>query len=81
MSLAAHITAQLRPLVRCRTCTVLAQMSDEDRADFAAAVGTYPGSVIARALTTRLTELGREDTVEEGSVRKHIRDGHDDSPR
>src|SRR5665648_931837 len=38
MSLAAHITAQVQPQVKCKTCTILAQMSDEDRADFDAAI-------------------------------------------
>jgi len=76
MSLAAHITAQIQPRVKCRTCTILAQMSDEDRADFDAAVGTHPASVIARAITAQLLELGRTDTISESSVRKHIREGH-----
>ena len=76
MSLAAHLTAQIQPRVKCMTCIILAQLSDEDRADFGSAAGTYPASVIARALNAQLTELGREDTVSEGSVRKHIRDGH-----
>ena len=76
MRLAAHITAQLRPLVKCRTCTILAQMSDEDRADFESAVGAHPASVIARAITAQLLERGRTDTISESSVRKHIRDGH-----
>ena len=76
MSLAAHITAQIHPLVKCRTCTLLAQLSDEDRADFGSAAGTYPASVIARAIAAELLELGRTDSVSEGSVRKHIRDGH-----
>jgi len=76
MSLAAHITAQIQPRVKCRTCVILAQLSDEDRADFAAAAGTHPSSVIARAISAQLLELGRTDTISEGSVRKHIRDGH-----
>ena len=76
MSLAAHITAQIHPLVKCRTCTILTQMSDEDRADFESAVGAHPASVIARAIAAELLELGRTDTLGEGSVRTHIRDGH-----
>jgi len=76
MSLAAHITAQIHPLVKCRTCTILAQLSNEDRADFATAAGAHPASVIARAIAAELLELGRTDTISEGSVRKHIRDGH-----
>ena len=76
MRLAAHITAQIQPRVKCRTCVILAQMSDEDRADFDAGVVAHPASVLARAITTKLLELGRTDTISEGSVRKHIRDGH-----
>ena len=76
MSLAAHITAQVQPQVKCKTCTILAQMSDEDRADFDAAVVAHPASVIARAITAELVEQGRADTVSESSVRKHIREGH-----
>ena len=76
MSLAAHITAQIHPQVKCRTCVILAQMSDEDRADFDAVVGTHPASVIARAITAELAEQGKADTVSESSVRKHIREGH-----
>ena len=76
MSLAAHLTAQIQPRVKCRTCIILTQLSAEDRADFSSAAGTYPASVIGRAINAQLTELGRTDTVSEGSVRKHIRDGH-----
>jgi len=76
MSLAAHITAQIHPQVKCRTCVILAQMSDEDRADFDSAAGTHPASVIARAITAELVEQGRTDAVSESSVRKHIREGH-----
>ena len=76
MRLASHITAQMHPLQRCKTCVTLGALTAEDRADFTAAVGKYPGSIIARALNARLPELGREDTVSEESVRRHIRDGH-----
>ena len=76
MSLAAHITAQIHPRVKCRTCVILAQMSDEDRADFATAVVAHPASVIARAITAELVEQGKTDAVSESSVRKHIREGH-----
>jgi len=76
MRLASHITAQIRPAQKCKTCATLDALTDEDRADFTDALGKYPGSIIARALNARLIELGREDTVSEESVRRHIRDGH-----
>jgi len=76
MRLASHITALICPTQRCKTCANLDALTDEDRADFTAAIGKYPGSIIARALNARLPELGREDTVSEESVRRHIRDGH-----
>lgn len=76
MSLTAHIAEQIQPRVKCRTCAILAQMSDEDQADFGSAAGTYPASVIARAITAELAEQGKADAVSESSVRKHIREGH-----
>ena len=51
MRLGSHITAQTDPALKCRTCYILGTLTDEDRADFAAAYahpsicGNAPASV------------------------------------
>ena len=76
MSLASLIREQMVPVVKCKTCLILNRLPEEDRADFEAARGQVAGSVLARALTARLTELGIDETMGETSVRQHIRERH-----
>jgi hypothetical protein len=78
VSLADHVRAALTPArPACKTCQVLGDLDAADRTDFAACrdVGVS-GAVLARALTSRLAEMGDSRTLSEGSVRTHIRDGH-----
>lgn len=78
MSLAQTIAAEqvARERVKCKTCITLAALTDDDRADFAAAK-SVPGSVLAAALATRYTEVtGEPFKLDPGSVRTHIREGH-----
>lgn len=74
MSLAALIRAESIPSKsKCKTCAVLARMTDEDRAEFEQAVKAgVAGSVLARAVTARLRELGEQSSVGEGSIRYHV---------
>lgn len=78
MSLAALIKAETTNSTghECKTCIILARLTDQDRADFQAAAGNVPGAVLARALTARLAELGLDLSIGESSVRKHVADRH-----
>lgn len=76
MSLASLIREQMVTPVRCKTCILLEQMPQQDRDEFKAAGTQVPASILARALTARLHELGIDDAPAQGSVRVHIRDGH-----
>lgn len=77
MSLAELIRVQSTPArPRCKTCATLDRLTEQDRADFDAAVQVgVAGSVLARAITARLAEIGSADTLSESSVRLHLR-GH-----
>jgi hypothetical protein len=79
MALADKIQAQMSPHgQQCRTCLILTELDDVDRTDFAQAVrASIPGSVLARAITERLKEIGSQLTIGAASVRTHIRDHHD----
>ena len=78
MSLAALIREQSAPArPACKTCLMLDRLTDEDRADFTAAVqAEVAGSVLARAITARLKELDIDDSLGAGSVRTHIDQSH-----
>ena len=76
MSLASLIREQMVPVVKCKTCMLLDRLPEQDRDEFEAARSQVAGSVLARALTARLAELGIEEAVGETSVRLHIRERH-----
>ena len=76
MSLASLIREQMVPVVKCKTCIALRRLPEEDRVEFEAARGQVPGSILCRALTARLAELGIDETAGESSVRLHIRERH-----
>lgn len=73
MSLAALIRAESTSKTKCKTCDLLRLMTDDDRAEFEqAAKEGVAGSVLARAVTARLRELGEQSSVGEGSIRYHV---------
>lgn len=79
MSLAALIKAETTTNTghSCKTCDILERLTDQDRADFTAAVtAQIPGAVLARALTSRLAELDIDLAVGESSVRTHVARQH-----
>ncbi|MDA8438596.1 MAG: hypothetical protein M0Z51_07025 [Propionibacterium sp.] len=77
MSLASLIREQMAPVVRCKTCTTLDRLTEDDRVEFVSAVkAKVPGSILARAVTARLAELSIDEALSETAVRAHIRDGH-----
>ena len=75
MRLAAHITAQIDPAQKCKTCFILESLTDEDRADFAAAVGTCSLRSIADGINSKMVELEREDRIGRSAVGTHISKG------
>jgi len=75
MRLGSHITAQTDPALKCRTCYILGTLTDEDRADFAAAVGTCSLRSIAAGINSMMMELGREDRVGRSAVGTHVSKG------
>lgn len=79
MGLLAHIRAESGSAAahKCKTCAVLEHVTDEDRSDFREAASIVNGAALARALTSRLVELGVPDSVGAGSVRTHIREKHE----
>jgi len=78
MSLLKHIqTAQTPRTPKCKTCSLLNDMTVEDRTDFKDAVDeSVPASVLSRAINGRLAEMNIDTTVSESSVKAHIRNGH-----
>lgn len=79
MSLAALIKAETTTSTghECKTCMVLARLTDQDRADFTEAVtARTQGTVLARALNGRLEEIGSDLTIGPESVRAHIARRH-----
>ena len=75
MKLGSHITAQINPAQKCKTCFILGTLTDEDRADFAAAVGVCSQRGLARAINSKLVELERKDTISGSAVATHISKG------
>ena len=75
MRLASHITAQINPAQKCKTCYILGTLTDEDREDFAAAVGVCSLQNLAKGINSKLAELGREDSVGRSAVGTHISKG------
>jgi len=75
MRLASHITAHTNPAMKCKTCFILGTLTDEDRADFAAAVGTCSLRSIADGINSMMVELNREDRVGRSAVGTHISKG------
>jgi len=63
-----------RERVKCKTCLLVAQLSESDRETFRGA--QIPASVLAGALNALAEQLGLYISVGEASVRVHIRDGH-----
>ena len=76
MRLGSHITAQIDPAQKCKTCYILGTLTDEDREDFAAAVGTCSLVSIADGINSMMVELEREDRVGRSAVGTHISKGH-----
>ena len=76
MRLASHITAHTNPWQACKTCYILGTLTDEDRADFADAVGTYSLQSLADAINSKMVELEREDRVGRSAVGTHISKKH-----
>ena len=75
MRLAAHITAQINPAQKCKTCFILGTLTEEDRADFAAAVGVCSSQSLAKGINSKLVELERKDTISGSAVATHISKG------
>ena len=75
MRLAAHIAAQIDPAQKCKTCFILATLTDEDRADYVAAVGTCSLRSIADGINSKMVELEREDRVGRSAVGTHVSKG------
>ena len=72
----SHITAQTNPAKKCKTCFILGTLADEDRADFADAVGTYSLQSLADGINSKMVELEREDRVGRSAVGTHISKKH-----
>jgi len=75
MRLGSHITAQTNPAQKCKTCYILGTLTDEDREDFAAAVGTSSLQSIAEGINSMMVELEREDRIGRSAVATHISKG------
>jgi hypothetical protein len=81
VSLAALIKAEQTGAENCKTCDMLARLTDQDRAEFVSfAAAGVAGAVLARAITARMVEMYPDESprpsVGEASVRKHIDRGH-----
>lgn len=80
MSFTDRLTALTAAVpVKCKTCSALAEMNEDDRAGFADAIRAgLPASVLARTLVETLREdYASQTTVAETTVRGHVRDKHD----
>ena len=75
MRLGSHITAQINPARECKTCFILGTLTDEDRADFTAAVGVCSAQSLANGINSKLVELERKDTISRSAVATHISKG------
>jgi hypothetical protein len=77
MSLATLVREQTRTSANpCKTCVILAQMTDEDREDFARLAPVAPGEAMARAMSARLGQLGIEESIGAKSIRRHVQEAH-----
>ena len=75
MRLGSHITAQINSARECKTCFILGTLTEEDRADFAAAVRVCSLVSLAKGINSMMVELGREDRVGRSAVGTHISKG------